>query len=564
MLGANAILGEVIRIELPKLAEADPLDLKVPGHPWAEFPDDPLHAAAGQFSWLHDAPSESYKRGVLSRDGGHFQAIFAGQSRAEAFVANARDLLGRRLPSLRWEIRVESWLPDPADTTLDDAWKPLGRVETPDPSRSFFIDDARPCDLTGTGVAEETIKIGTNEFRVTREVFDQWSRGPLVRRGRTQDIVGALQRPGGETALPCTGEGWDPDGPMDLQSIAGAGQYLALVHVDGNDVGGQVKRTLEGCDRTPGKPGESAADAFQRWLSGEATIESMFHANRANLRAALVATLKEIFGACSPADFRGIAPYQLLMLGGDDLLIVTRASYAMRFVASLARQLDAAVCESPYPLSFGAGVAIARPSFPFHALHELAEELTASSKHLARGTLASGQSVVDWMVVSQSNATSVLANRRAHAIVRYATQGRMERLVTVGRPYPVLSKQGCPIPSLESLLAATSTIDGAAKSFARSQRKALPDALRRGRRSGVAAIEDLPTAARQVLIDAGLLATGTGRDPADPWVRLPGDGQDEANWISYLPDALELCEIPHLGRKAAGAEAPDLEPEVIE
>ena len=93
------------------------------------------------------------------------------------------------------------------------------------------------------------------------------------------------------------------------------------------------------------------------------------------------------------------------MLGGDDLLVVSRADSALPFVAMLCEALDRLQRDdgAGFKLTLGVGVVFARPTIPIHRLHDVAERLAASAKRRFRGFSAAGRrSVVDWAVYTAS------------------------------------------------------------------------------------------------------------------------------------------------------------------
>jgi hypothetical protein len=99
LVGANALLGEVLRVRLPDLARHPRQGVwqQTPvadGYPSAA-PDDPLAS--------EDAPAADAQSGILARDGGHFEAVFA--SGAEDFAKAAISFLRQELPGLGFRIR---------------------------------------------------------------------------------------------------------------------------------------------------------------------------------------------------------------------------------------------------------------------------------------------------------------------------------------------------------------------------------------------------------------------------------------------------------------------------
>jgi hypothetical protein len=378
----------------------------------------------------------------------------------------------------------------------------------------------------------------------------QWDAGTRFRERETGDIVGMLYKirdKNKNPILPCCTNDWSH--ADDLKALAGgAGRYLAFIHVDGNGVG---KRKPEP-DAAPLGSKETREMAFNRWLKSEAETEVFFYSMRSSVRAALTESLAKTFGQLAPDTFDGTVPYQLLMAGGDDLLLITRAEYALPWLVAYAEALDVKLLSDGRPLDVGAGVIISRPSFPFHSLHALAEELAASAKRLARDENGKGKgcSVADWMILSESASPGVEAHRRQHGLVRYSVGASKETLVLSGRPYFILpqsSKETAALPSapptsLSELLDAAKIIRQDSDQVARSQRKAMPQAVRQGRRAAINAIIDLPPSMRKLLDELRVC------QKSDPWEPNKNDTSPEENFLmTRLLDLLEICEIPDLG-----------------
>ena len=324
------------------------------------------------------------------------------------------------------------------------------------------------------------------------------------------------------------------------------------MHVDGNGVGKRTPKTQRKTD--------DANLTLQAWIDEEAKVEAFFASMRQSVRQALVEALGKTFAQASAANGAGprTSPYQLLMLGGDDLLLACQAEFALRFVQHYAESLKGKNLSDGKPLDIGAGVAIAQPTFPFHALNALAEELASSAKRLSRA--CEGHSVVDWMVVSNASVPDPAEHRRLHDWVRYrlSAAGQTEQLALNARPYFVLPDaertHSIGKPSLQELQAAADALRsaraGKGGEVARSQLKQLPADLRAGRRSGDHAFRVLPEAVRQTLKSHGISQAWT------PIVRPDAQaGARPEAWYTPLVDLVEVSEIPGLGRRIA--ESPD-------
>lgn len=136
MVGANALLGETLRAALPMLAR----DTK---RGWALSPSSESYPAAHPNDPLkdHDDPAADAKAGILSRDGGHFEAHFT--SGAEAFADAAGQRLRASLPGLRFRI------------SIDGQPRTKSRVHL-----STELPVLAPCEWTGRGLASAIVEQG--------------------------------------------------------------------------------------------------------------------------------------------------------------------------------------------------------------------------------------------------------------------------------------------------------------------------------------------------------------------------------------------------------------------
>lgn len=205
MVGANTLLGEVLRVSLPALARKQSswqLARGVGGYPSAEA-DDPLRH--------HDDPASDAQDGILSRDGGHFEANFA--SGALEFTTAASELLRRELPSVRFRISVDDVLQDTASVEL-----------------STELPVLAPCEWTGRGLASVPIRQGDERASVSLDVSRRHGAARRVEAGKARDLASLLLA---TTKLKAIRR------PSTFEGLVGRG-YLALIHADGNGVGSAV------------------------------------------------------------------------------------------------------------------------------------------------------------------------------------------------------------------------------------------------------------------------------------------------------------------------------------
>ena len=484
MVGANTLLGEVLRIDLVELAQNGG-----GARPWTlarqattltvSVPDiDPLKS--------HDDPAADAELGIFARDGGHFEAQF--ERGVDAFIEDATELIRRKLPGLRYKV----------EKGLKPSVRPVSRGIAVTPVELPVLE---PCEWMGRGVASGTISPGGEDVNVSVQVGERVRAFKKVRDGAAQDLASLLVT---ETNLGRLRR------PLTFEELAGRG-YLAVIHADGNGIG--------------------------------AAGETHYYRNRVLVRAALKVAIN---AACAPASagqgasFSDVAPLVLMMLGGDDVLIVSKASVAMTFVVNCCKELDRLqmettdTAETTVKLTLGVGVAIAHPKLPFHRLHELAEALSGSAKRRYRG-LPDGEraSVVDWAIYNGFKASDLAAVRADEWIC--GTGG--ERRILSRRPLMVL---GSGLDRLEGLL------DGVSRLGAdppRSPLRFLIEQLPRGRALADLAFQEMSPDAKRALSRAGVNQL---------WESAQTSG---SAIVTSVLDLVELFEIPRLGRPATAQPA---------
>jgi len=255
------------------------------------------------------------------------------------------------------------------------------------------------------------------------------------------------------------------------------------------------------------------------------------------VRRSVVEALEQTFG-CKSYPPNAVRPYQLLMLGGDDLLMVCPAADALAFLQHYACALKNYPLPGGNPLGIGAGVVIANPSVPFYRLHAITEALAASAKRLCRALDQPETSFADWMVYTQSWTDDPIEVRQRYLRNRYrlSDAGPEQLLALSGKPYPIL---GSGLDTLQGLLEASRVLKDEA---ARSQLRDLVEWLPRGRHQATLRWRELPTETRELLKRAGL---------EQLWQPVDGKG-----WKTPLADLVEIYEISRLGRGKERAAAP--------
>lgn len=492
MVGANVLLGEVIRVELLDLLVSkyskSLVDLTALGStspPASKLSFDPLNAAvASGHDFDLDDPSALYKIGVLSRDGGHFWVIFSDETEANGFSKEAAALISRRLPGLIFSIEVID-LDSVFARNARGGTHAYGRAKPQSASESQVVSSpmVQDCEASELGYASVSNKAGgelvSQGVQLRRDAYRKLRGKPPYDGKSTRDIVGLLGLHGANLK--------DDMEEDDFHTLCGR-DYLAVIVADGNDIGARALRSIgveQGPNATSGMP--SGPTSMVEFVSREMAMEAFFQKTRVTLRKAVSEAITTVFGQAGSEFER---KYKLLMLGGDDLLMVCPAGAAPGFVEELSRHVKALEPDSD-GLTLGIGVAFTAPNVPFHHAHATAEELASSAKRLYRRYREEGSpcSTVDWMLETGSWSPDPIELRLRDSVARLA-DGSI--ITTSCRPVPLMDgDEGAEVtnqvPSFSSLLSAAEALakqvegDADSKSVSRSRLHAFAEDLIRGK-----------------------------------------------------------------------------------
>jgi len=202
----------------------------------------------------------------------------------------------------------------------------------------------------------------------------------------------------------------NPDVGSDADPGADSGDYtflskVAVIHIDGNGVGGIMKDLSHSKDRVD--PGvfkknilcdRDDPDALRRFLL--AVNERLQNAVEHAFAAAWtrIDELSE-HDDDQPGRRHTVIPVVPVILGGDDVTVITSGDYALPFAAAYLRYYEEATRNDPIlryltppegqdsgPMTAAAGVAIVKRNFPFHIAYELAEKLVERAKKVGKTT----------------------------------------------------------------------------------------------------------------------------------------------------------------------------------
>jgi len=170
--------------------------------------------------------------------------------------------------------------------------------------------------------------------------------------------------------------------------------------------------TIGACSSPPGYVGFIALDGnhIGRLLDKPTTVEEYRHFSEGLGDLTRHQTFEALKDCGMPRG--GIAPFEIVLIGGDDVLLITAADIAIEIALAIAegfeehspdQVLERAGLSGEYKkLTMAGGVVLAHADFPIPAMHTLAEALQKSAKKLcAAQEYKTG--AIDFQVVSGSD-----------------------------------------------------------------------------------------------------------------------------------------------------------------
>jgi hypothetical protein len=289
-------------------------------------------------------------------------------------------------------------------------------------------------------LVERAPSTGGGAVRVSKRGND--SRAPLLdlETSRKEDVFASKApdlRLGADLTTP-ERFSW----PRDFSDIAGDSEDLAVIHADGNGLGGLLRQLN---DESRGADPLDTLIAFSKAVS------------KASLGAARTAVEQVLYPAVGR---RGDIPARPLVLGGDDLTFVVRSDLSAPFVEayllafedqSRAAFEEVASGEGHF-LTACAGIALVRANFPFLQAYELAETTCGWVKDRARGVCADDDPVPSALAFHRSTVSLVGSYEELlETELRGAPDAGAEGLLLTRGPYSVGGRVRCSLPSTTDL-----------------------------------------------------------------------------------------------------------------
>ena len=242
--------------------------------------------------------------------------------------------------------------------------------------------------------------------------------------------------------------------------------YIGFIEADGNRFGEMLKQLGEGIKQKSANEQLAAYEAFSHLL-------------KETTREALISAVEDVLK--NAWDGGKIIPLRILLLGGDDVIVVAQAQYSLRLADKFCRRFQElaqqkkkefeALRDINLPaFTMSAGVVIAHHNVPFLSLHRMASELLKSAKRRSWSAWKQNfeAGAVDFQVVTGSNIEDLKVVRGE----LYTVYDNGNEILLTGRPYLVS-------PSEDELCELLSTVEKFREAgIPRTQLKQLPKIMR--------------------------------------------------------------------------------------
>lgn len=225
-------------------------------------------------------------------------------------------------------------------------------------------------------------------------------------------------------------------------------------------------------------------------------------------------------------------PFDILLLGGDDIVIVTPADAALPLALRICQDFEEQATEElKQPLTLSAGVVLAHASFPIRSLFDLAEELVQSAKNKLAPKAESG--TIDFMVITDPSSQSVEQMREQ---LDYASSSPDRLIRLTDRPYTLaeMRKLLCQVARLKK------------ENFPRNRLQFLVEGIDRSETTGTyhtamvyGRLRESEHRKRQALAQLFIEPMEKAPPVPHPWFKQ-GVEQGMEVWATRLLDAVEL------------------------
>jgi hypothetical protein len=291
--------------------------------------------------------TKPYETGYIG--GGNAFLLFREKNKAEEFIEKWTKELLVKTPGITTAVAFMELDPENFnESTKKNLFKILRE------NKSRYIPQTV---LPSHGITAECLKSG-----LTMEVWNS-AEGEYISSLTEAKLTGADKAKLAKDFKSILDKGYAfTDDLSDLGQKEGQESHIAIVHIDGNDMGKRFQETKTLCDIR--KLSKSVADATKKAFD--------------MLLDRIVDKFPDISEEIE--DIYNILPVRPIILGGDDITFVSHGRFGIYFAKIFMEAFKQQKVSDGKELSSCAGIAITGSKFPFYRGYKLAEQLCKSAK----------------------------------------------------------------------------------------------------------------------------------------------------------------------------------------
>lgn len=176
----------------------------------------------------------------------------------------------------------------------------------------------------------------------------------------------------------------------DLEVMLPDGGMVALIHLDGNDMGKLFNKIRNE------RKNDGVAEFTRKMRDLSRSIEEINIRSFAHAAGNILDYILQFERGERP-----VMPIRPLVMGGDDITLVARADMALPFIDLFASRYEDLAARNNLPLSLGIGMVVMSSSYPFARAFPLVDELAKSAKKLTMNQAGKRKSSIDYLVLTE-------------------------------------------------------------------------------------------------------------------------------------------------------------------
>jgi len=406
MLGANSLLGQYFVHELPNIR-----DNYKQFKPW----EDHICVLKELPNWKNDNILDNFKKGVICSAGGHFETFLNDENDLNSFIKDVIQKAKEFIPNVKLSFYIKQYNDDIKSMSYDEFLKKgieINDIQSLNSNNYYHIDNPF-FRLSGEDGENPEIDSSKKEHKkdsyITKLIKKQ---GKSFAEFKTNDHLCQLlkeiqEKLGknfpdnlGKKPKDISSSGIDDRFFLADASLIPGNNKIAIISIDGNAMGEQFNIFLNNFKKS------NTFDAMVEF-------EKFWFDQRNKMRSAI----KNSISTTDFNEYPDYLPFNILMLGGDDLLMVTVPELAIPLTISICQNLDK-------KLTVSAGIAIIKHSYPFSHGNDLANSLLDSAKIKSRKwnndtKLIEYENAIDWHIHFTSGITDIDTIRKSNYYLQY-------------------------------------------------------------------------------------------------------------------------------------------------